>query len=423
MKMYSRRQALSQFAALSSSLAIGASLQSFTLNRFSTPMRSLAYKVPLEPYPTEWLPKGIRSRFVDNINGLRMHVLEAGYEEKGRPGLLLLHGFPELAYSWRHVMLPLAEAGYHVIAPDNRGYGRTTGWDNEYDTDLHSFSFLNIVRDALELVYAMGHRTVAVVGHDFGSPIAACCAMARPDVFIKVALMSAPFSGIPTLPFDTANNPTTTAPPSYDLHAELTNLPRPRKHYQLYYGTKEANTNMWRAPQGMQAFLRAYYHYKSADWKGNKPFPLTARTAKEMAKMPTYYIMEATEGMAETVAQFMPSEEEIAINTWLSNKALKVYVHEYQRTGFQGGLNWYRSIGLGVAEMQVFAGQKIEQSATFISGASDWGVYQNPGALERMQEQACTDLRSVNLVPGAGHWVQQEQPEQTAELLINFLKD
>ena len=118
------------------------------------------------------LPSTIRSRYVDGINGLRMHVLEAGFETKGRPCVLLLHGFPELAFSWRKVMPDLAEAGYHVIAPDQRGYGRTTGWDASYDGDLGSFRLLNLVRDALGLVSAFGYRHVdAVVGHDFEGAI------------------------------------------------------------------------------------------------------------------------------------------------------------------------------------------------------------------------------------------------------------
>src|SRR5664279_3076333 len=111
------------------------------------------------------LPSGIRSRFVDDINGLSMHVLEAGFQTKGRPCLLLLHGFPELAFSWRKVMPALAEAGYHVIAPDQRGYGRTTGWDGNYDGDLNSFRLTNLVRDALGLVSAFGYRNADVVGH------------------------------------------------------------------------------------------------------------------------------------------------------------------------------------------------------------------------------------------------------------------
>ena len=119
------------------------------------------------------LPPSIRSRFVEGINGLRMHVLEAGFESRGRPCVLLLHGFPELAFSWRKVMPQLAEAGYHVIAPDQRGYGRTTGWSADYDSNLAPFRLLNLVRDALGLVSAFGYRSVAaVVGHDFGSSVA-----------------------------------------------------------------------------------------------------------------------------------------------------------------------------------------------------------------------------------------------------------
>src|SRR3982075_4229141 len=155
------------------------------------------------------LPPAIRSRFVEHINGLRMHVLEAGFETGGRACVLLLHGFPELAYSWRKVMTALAEAGYHVIAPDQRGYGRTTGWDANYDGDLNSFRLLNLVRDALGLVSAFGYHAVdAMVGHDFGSSVAAWCALVRPDVFRSVALMSAPFAGPPQLPFNTADAPT-----------------------------------------------------------------------------------------------------------------------------------------------------------------------------------------------------------------------
>jgi alpha/beta hydrolase fold len=129
---------------------------------------------PIGPYSADVLPAGIRSRFVENINGLRMHVLEAGFSPKGRPAVLLLHGFPELAYSWRKVMGPIAAAGYHVFAPDVRGYGRTSGTDVGYDDDLAPFRSLNQVRDMLGLVSAMGYRSVsAVIGHDQGSPLAA----------------------------------------------------------------------------------------------------------------------------------------------------------------------------------------------------------------------------------------------------------
>ena len=174
-------------------------------------------------------PAAIRSRYVDNINGLRIHVLEAGFETPGRPCLLLLHGFPELAFSWREVMPALAAGGYHVIAPDQRGYGRTTGWDANYDGDLASFRLLNLVRDALGLVSAFGYRQVdAVIGHDFGSSVAAWCALVRPDVFRSVALMSAPFAGAPSLPFDTADAPA--KPVAEDpVHRELAGTAAPAK--------------------------------------------------------------------------------------------------------------------------------------------------------------------------------------------------
>ena len=152
-------------------------------------------------YGKSTLPSGIRSRFVKDVNGLTIHILEAGFEGEDRSCVLLLHGFPELAYSWRKVMLPLARAGYHVVAPDQRGYGRTTGWDGDYDGDIGPFRMFNLVRDALGLVSALGYKCVAaVVGHDFGSPVAAWCALIRPDVFRSVVLMSARLRSRPLLP-------------------------------------------------------------------------------------------------------------------------------------------------------------------------------------------------------------------------------
>ena len=376
-------------------------------------------------HPLEELPAGIRSRFVDNINGLRMHVLEAGFEGKDRPCLLLLHGFPELAYSWRKVMLPLAAAGYHVVAPDQRGYGRTTGWDADYDGDLGSFRLLNLGRDTLGLVSALGYRSVdAVIGHDFGSPVAAYCALARPDVFRAVALMSSPFGGVPALPFNTANEGPAVAESQASIHDDLAALERPRKHYQWYYSTREADDNMRNCPQGVHAFLRAYYHHKSADWLDNKPYKLKSWSAAELAKMPTYYIMDLAKGMAETVAPEMPTASEIAACRWLPEEELHVYSGEYARTGFQGALQWYRcrTTGRYGADLEIYSGRTIDVPACYIAGKSDWGVYQKPGDFERMQTEACTNMLACHLVDGAGHWVQQEQPEIVSRLLVQFLE-
>lgn len=374
------------------------------------------------PYGSPVAPAGIRARFVDNINGLRMHVLEAGFETPGRPCVLLLHGFPELAWSWRKVMPALAAAGYHVIAPDQRGYGRTTGWDGDYDGDVASFRVINLVRDAIGLVSALGYRSVAaVIGHDFGSPVAAWCALIRPDVFRSLVMMSAPFGGAPPLPFDTANKP----PPARDpVHDDLAALARPRKHYQWHYSTRGADADMRHAPQGVHDFLRAYYHHKSADWRGNTPFPLKGWTAGELAKLPTYYVMDRDQGMAETVAPYMPSAEAIAANRWLTEAELGVYSGEYTRIGFQGGLQWYRcsTEPRYQTDLQIFSGRTIDVPSAFIAGRQDWGIYQRPGAIERMRAMACTRMTDFHLIDGAGHWVQQEQHERVSALLLDFLK-
>src|SRR5262249_5380419 len=384
----------------------------------------------LPPYGNGTIPAGIRSRTVANVNGLTVHVLEAGFDRPGRPAVLLLHGFPELAYSWRKVMLPLAEAGYHVIASDMRGYGRTTGWDSSYDADPDPFRILNMVRDSIGLVYALGYRNVAMIaGHDAGAPIASWAALIRPDIFQTVTILSSPFEGPPSFPFDIANGAPVPrrAPTDDELDQELAKLNPPRKYYQNYQRTRGANDNMLHAPQGLHAFFRAYYHYKSADWKGNKPHPLKARSAEEMAQIPTYYVMEKDKGMAETVAPFMPSAGEIAACKWLTEDEVEVYATEYRRTAFTGALQGYRvrrgSDPKSVAEMLTFSGRTIDVPSMYIAGKSDWGVYQTPGAVDKMQTTACKRMVGFHLLDGAGHWVQQEQPEQVSKLIVPFLRE
>jgi pimeloyl-ACP methyl ester carboxylesterase len=366
---------------------------------------------------------------IHGVNGLDVHILEAGYESPGRPLALLLHGFPDLAYGWRRLMPILADAGRHVVAPDQRGFGRTTGWVNGYDVQLAPFGILNMTRDALGLVSALGYRrTAMLVGHDLGSPIAAYCALARPDVFPSVVLMSAPFPGAPAFPFNTADSDASAVQPnteSQKLAAALAALDPPRAFYQQYLSTRAANDDMWRPPQGLHAFLRALFYVKSADWPGNNPHPLKARTATEFAQMPTYYVMDLGKTMPQTVAPFQPSAAEILACKWLTEPELGVYTEEYGRTGFQGALQAYRVYSdpdLN-AELRLFSGRTIDVPSLFIGGKSDWGTYSAPGALDLMTTKAATRMGAIELIDGAGHWIQQEQPVRLGTLLLDFVKE
>ncbi|ODM15409.1 hypothetical protein SI65_09012 [Aspergillus cristatus] len=324
-------------------------------------------------------------------------VKEANYSPaRNRPLIILLHGFPELDYSWRKVIPPLAEAGYYVVAPDSRGFGRTTGHDDRSyeNVDLSSYSVTTLVRDVVLLVNALGYRSVhCVVGHDAGAVTAAIH----------------PFNGAPEAPSNTANDPAQkqsgnkggAESSAGDVHTALASLGR--KHYKWYYSTAPPNREMSQPPQGLHEFLRGYFHLKSGSWKGNKPFQLREWSPTELAQLPGYYIMALDKTMPETVA-------------------------EYERTGFQGGLNWYRvrtaKGGKYTADYEVFAGKKIEIPCAFVSGKLDWGIYQEPGALERMRDgTVCSDFRALRLIDGVGHWAPQESPGAVVDIILELVRE
>ena len=158
--------------------------------------------------------------------------------------------------------------------------------------------------------------------------------------------------------------------------------------------------------------------------KTTRPIRCKSWSAGELAKLPTYYVMDLAKDMAETVAEEMPITAAIAANRWLPDSELPFYSAEYARTGFQGGLQWYRcgTSGAFTAELQTWSGRTIDVPSCFISGKQDWGTYQRPGVFEAMQTKACTDMIGCHLVDGAGHWVQQEQPAEVSRLLLQFLK-
>src|SRR5258708_40234782 len=182
------------------------------------PARAAATKADfrdLPPYGNGTLPPGVRARLIPDINGLTVNILEVGFETAGRPLVLMLHGFPNLAYSWRKVMPALAAAGYYAVAPDCRGFGRTSGWDDSWDADPLPFLAVNMLRDQIALVSALGYRSTAMmVGHDQGSLMAGLGALIRPDMFPPPTLIGGRFRGPPSFPLHTPTPPPPPPPPS-----------------------------------------------------------------------------------------------------------------------------------------------------------------------------------------------------------------
>lgn len=370
------------------------------------------------------LPAGLReAQISSDASDLSYHIIEAG--EKGRPLILLLHGFPELAYSWRGIMPALAQEGFYVVAFDQRGFGRTTGWDtSSFDqVDLNTFSTTNLVRDVMVLALRLGyHQVECIAGHDFGCVPASLSALARPDFFRHIVLMSHPFLGSPKLPFGQESSEES-GPNWPDLHQRLSELPKPRKHYRWYYSSAAANLEM-SPKEGLHSFLRGYFHLKSAD-APTDPQQITDWTAEELAKLPGYYVMPLDLGMRETVSQSMTGEECSRMREksarWLPDSDMDVYVDEYGRTGFQGGLNYYRVSTQTrlTRDVDILAAKKLEVPCLFLAGEKDWNVCQTPNWIQRTRD-ACASL-DVRFIPEAGHWVQQERPEQVVQEMLRFL--
>lgn len=246
-------------------------------------------------------------------------------------------------------------------------------------------------------------------------------------------MMSHPFRGFPAYPFNTSSHqPSPPKSPSANLQSTLAALSPPRKHYKYYYSTAAAAAEMDSPEPEMATFLRGYFHLKSGDWAGNAPHPLKSPTAPEFAKMPGYYVMPLDLGMRDTVREMMASEDgerAAAVSEhWLNDADLGVYAREWSRTGFQGALNWYSvstdGTGAYVRDMAVWAGRPIEVPSLFVSGSSDWGMYQEPGAVEGMggENGSCRRFFGTKVIQGAGHWAQQEKAKEVVRLIEEFLE-
>ena len=370
--------------------------------------------------PSLPLPEGIISSYVDctSVTGLKFHILTSGTNVHSNGLLLFCHGFPELAYSWRHVLPYFGAKGYYAVAFDQRGYGRTTGWDErDYaHVDIAEFGPTQNVIDVLALVSQLGRSHVdIIIGHDFGAVTAASCAMMRPDFFKACVIMSHPFEPEPSMPgtgeIQTKGDP--------DIHRSLASVER--KHYKWANSTPTAAREWDHPAQGLESFLRGYFFLKSASDQRNKPHRLESWTAAGLAVMPHYYVPKLDYTMAETVAEDTIGQEVSSTYSWLPDDDLAVYVQEWTRTGFQGALNWYRNRTIPNPDMRLFAGKKISVPTIFISGMQDWGNEQKPGVLERLPE-ACEDFQGEKLINGAGHWPQQEKPVEVCKEIEGFLE-
>ena len=314
----------------------------------------------------------IQHRFVET-NGLRMHIAEAG---RG-PLVLLLHGFPELWYSWRHQLAALSDAGFHVVAPDQRGYGQT-----DRPEAIDAYSILDLVGDVVGLVGALGEQSAVVVGHDWGASVAWSTALFRPDLVRGVAILSVPYRP----------RRTGTTPPLTNLRAALGD-----GFYQLYFqqpGTAEAD---------LSANVRRTMRLVLWGASGNNPV------------VPDMMVRPGQGFFGEiTPPATLPD--------WLTEADIDEYTREFERTGFAGGLNWYRNIDRNWRLTAPWQDAKITPPALMVLGDRDL-VYHFPGgkdAIANLRQHVPNLSRSI-LLEGCGHWTQQERPAEVNQALLEFL--
>ena len=313
---------------------------------------------------------------IEHVNGIRIHCVEAG---EG-PMVLMVHGFPESWYSYRHQLDALAAAGYRAVAVDVRGYGRSSAPE-----PIEAYRMLSHVGDNVALVEALGERTATIVGHDWGAPIAWNSALLRPDVFTSVVGLSVPYSA------PGARRPT-------DVFREMA---APGEEFYIGYFQRPGRAEV-ELEADVRRWLLGFYFSASGD------APPPRHTAGNLASVPHGALM--SERFSYPVD--MPS--------WLSDADLDVYAAEFERTGFTGGLNRYRNVDRDWEDLSVLRGRPIEVPAMFIGGDRDGPTLWGAASIERFAETLPRLYRSTVLV-GCGHWTQQERAEEVNAALIEFL--
>jgi pimeloyl-ACP methyl ester carboxylesterase len=306
-----------------------------------------------------------------SANGIEIFLLEQG---EG-PLVLLCHGWPELSYSWRHQIQALAAAGFHVVAPDMRGFGRTSA-----PAEIDAYSIFDHVGDMVALVAALGEKQTAIVGHDWGAPVAWHAALFRPDVFSAVAGMSVP-------------------PPSRGRGRPLDIL----------------------RESGITNFYWQYFQTPGvAEREFERDVDVTMRTllGRGFSDPSASLFIEDGKGFLGDISAIRPLPE------WLSEADLTYFSEAYQKSGFRGGLNWYRNIDRNWELTAPWQGAQIRQPSLFIAGSSDSVITGLIGAKRVADmERVLPGLRQKLIIDGAGHWIQQERADEVNAALIAFLKE
>ena len=320
---------------------------------------------------------GLKHRFIET-NGIRMHVVEQG----DGPLVLLCHGFPELWYSWRHQLSGLAAAGFHAVAPDMRGYGQT-----DRPEAIDQYTLLHLVGDMVGLLDALGEETAVIAGHDWGAPVAWHAALLRPDRFRAVIGLSVPFT--PRGP----DYPSKRYPETDDTI-----------FYQSYFqspGVAEADLE-----REVQLSMRVFLY----DFSGDAPPPVID-TPGHVFMVPRNGGMMANRG------------NPTSLPPWLAEADLDVYVEQFERTGYRGGLNWYRNIDRNWQLLAPFAGAKITVPALLIAGDRDIVLaFSGMDQVIANLPKNVPKLQKPVILPGCGHWTQQERPQKVTAAMIAFLQ-
>jgi pimeloyl-ACP methyl ester carboxylesterase len=305
-----------------------------------------------------------------SANGIEIFLLEQGQG----PLVLLCHGWPELSYSWRHQIPAIAAAGFHVVAPDMRGFGRTSA-----PADIDAYSIFDSVGDMVALVAALGEKQAVIVGHDWGAPVAWHAAMFRPDVFTAVAGLSVP-------------------PPFRGRARPLDSL----------------------RESGIANFYWQYFQTPGvAEREFERDIELTMRTLLGRGFSDPSASLFIEEGKG-----FLGAPADRSLPDWLSEADLACFSEAYRASGFRGGLNWYRNIDRNWELTAPWQGAQIHQPSLFIAGSKDSVITGLIGAKRVADmERVLPNLRQKLIIDGAGHWIQQERADQVNAALIGFLKE